>query len=90
MTLATNAPIVVLGAGPAGMAAAWRLSELGRRVTVLEKDGAVGGMGKTITVGVFASSKEHALTGIWWDIVQTAANAPCFASRIVDITHLLS
>jgi protoporphyrinogen oxidase len=47
-------PIVVLGAGPAGMSAAWRLSELGRRVIVLEKDAAVGGMGKTITVGPYA------------------------------------
>jgi protoporphyrinogen oxidase len=46
--------IVVLGGGPAGMAAAWRLSELGCPVTVLEKDGKVGGMGKTITVGKYA------------------------------------
>ena len=44
-------PIVVLGAGPAGLSAAWRLSELGYPVTVLERDGAVGGMGKTIRVG---------------------------------------
>jgi protoporphyrinogen oxidase len=36
------------------MAAAWRLSELGRVVTVLEKDRAVGGMGKTIAVGKYA------------------------------------
>jgi protoporphyrinogen oxidase len=47
-------PIVVLGAGPAGMAAAWRLSELGEKVVVLEKDAAVGGMGKTITLGKYA------------------------------------
>ena len=33
------------------MSAAWRLSALGRSVVVLEKDSAVGGMGKTITVG---------------------------------------
>lgn len=46
--------VVVLGAGPAGMSAAWRLSELGVPVTVLERDGAVGGMGKTITVGDYA------------------------------------
>ena len=46
--------IVVLGAGPAGMSAAWRLSELGHRVVVLEKDSAVGGMGKTITVGKYS------------------------------------
>ncbi len=44
-------PIVILGAGPAGMSAAWRLSALGHKVVVLEKDTAVGGMGKTIKVG---------------------------------------
>jgi protoporphyrinogen oxidase len=46
--------IVVLGAGPAGVSAAWRLSELGYPVTVLERDAAVGGMGKTINVGDYA------------------------------------
>jgi protoporphyrinogen oxidase len=46
--------VVVLGAGPAGMSAAWRLSQRGHRVTVLEKDTAVGGMGKTITLGRYA------------------------------------
>ena len=43
--------IVVLGAGPAGISAAWRLTKLGYRVTVLERDGAVGGMGRTIQFG---------------------------------------
>lgn len=45
--------IVVLGAGPAGITAAWRLSELGFPVTLLERDGAVGGMGKTLKVGQY-------------------------------------
>src|SRR5499427_7195959 len=36
------------------MSAAWRLSELGQPVVVLERDGAVGGMGKTIRVGPYA------------------------------------
>ena len=49
----SNERIVVLGAGPAGVAAAWRLSERGFPVTVLEKDTAVGGMGKTIPVGKY-------------------------------------
>jgi protoporphyrinogen oxidase len=43
--------IVVLGAGPAGIAAGWRLSELGFPVTVLERDAAVGGMAKTVQIG---------------------------------------
>ncbi|HKB10388.1 MAG TPA: FAD-dependent oxidoreductase [Vicinamibacterales bacterium] len=47
-------PVVVLGAGPAGMSAAWRLAEQGHKVVVLEKDSAVGGMGKTIAVGPYA------------------------------------
>ena len=50
---AAHAPVVVLGAGPAGISAAWRLSARGHRVIVLEKDGAVGGMGKTIALGKY-------------------------------------
>jgi protoporphyrinogen oxidase len=46
--------IVVLGGGPAGMSAAWQLSQRGYPVTVLEKDGAVGGMGKTIAIGPYS------------------------------------
>src|SRR5258706_12822350 len=36
------------------MSAAWRLSEMGHKVVVLEKDTAVGGKGKTIAVGKYA------------------------------------
>src|SRR5579862_9687782 len=36
------------------MAAAWRLSQLGQRVTVLEKASTVGGMAKTIAVGPYS------------------------------------
>src|SRR5947199_318484 len=43
--------VVVLGAGPAGISAAWRLSELGYPVTVLDRNDAVGGMARTITLG---------------------------------------
>ncbi len=42
------------GAGPAGISAAWRLTKLGYPVTVLERDGAVGGMGRTIKVGDYS------------------------------------
>src|SRR5262245_3199966 len=43
--------VVILGAGPAGISAAWRLTKLGFPVTVLERDGAGGGMGRAIKVG---------------------------------------
>ena len=46
--------VVILGGGPAGMSAAWRLSALGIQTTVIERDSAVGGMGKTIQVGGYA------------------------------------
>lgn len=46
-----RATVAILGAGPAGISAAWRLSELGYRVTVFDRDDAVGGMGRTITIG---------------------------------------
>lgn len=44
-------PVIVLGAGPAGMSAGWRLAERGVPVTVLERDAAVGGMGRTLQLG---------------------------------------
>ena len=39
---------VVIGAGPAGLAAAHELSVLGREATVLEKDDQVGGIARTV------------------------------------------
>ena len=46
--------VVILGAGPAGISAAWRLTKLGYPVTVLERDEAVGGMGRTIKFGDYS------------------------------------
>lgn len=40
--------IVVLGGGLAGLSAAWKLSEAGHEVTVVEKENYVGGMSATI------------------------------------------
>lgn len=44
-------PIVILGAGVAGLAAAWKLSALGRRVVVLERAEQIGGLAATVTFG---------------------------------------
>ena len=48
-------PVVVLGAGPAGMSAGWQLAERGTPVTVLERDATVGGMGKTLQLGDYGA-----------------------------------
>src|SRR5437667_2822159 len=53
--MTSTLPVVVLGAGPAGIAAGWRLAEKGRRVTVLEREAAVGGMGRTLQLGDYGA-----------------------------------
>src|SRR5262245_56503212 len=45
--LRPNDHVVVIGAGPAGLTAAYLLSKLGQRVTVLEADSVVGGLSRT-------------------------------------------
>ena len=41
---------LVIGAGPAGLAAAWLLAKKGVNVTVVEKEKNVGGISRTLTV----------------------------------------
>ncbi|WP_064605202.1 FAD-dependent oxidoreductase [Photobacterium sp. J15] len=49
MSISSNKHIAVLGAGPAGLMAAWELVEAGYQVTVIERDDHVGGMCATQT-----------------------------------------
>ena len=42
-------PVVVIGAGPAGISAAWQLAKRGIPVEVIEQDSMVGGLAKTIS-----------------------------------------
>ena len=45
-------PIVIMGAGPAGLTAAWQLIRAGREVVVWEADPAyVGGISRTVAGG---------------------------------------
>lgn len=43
----TNSDILIIGAGPAGITAAFELDRTGKRVTVIEKESSVGGLAKT-------------------------------------------
>lgn len=45
-----GADVVVLGAGPAGLGAAWRLARTGRSVVVLEREPVVGGLSASFEV----------------------------------------
>lgn len=45
----SNQHIVVIGAGPAGLSAAWQLAKRGIAVDVIERDNMVGGLAKTIS-----------------------------------------
>lgn len=45
--------VIVLGAGMAGLSAAYRLAKGGKSVLVLEKDSAIGGLAKTLTIDGF-------------------------------------
>jgi protoporphyrinogen oxidase len=57
-----SADLVVLGAGPAGLAAAWRAASTGRSVTVLERADRVGGLAASFDVaGVRVDHGSHRL-----------------------------
>jgi protoporphyrinogen oxidase len=60
--MSCSADLIVLGAGPAGLAAAWRAAAAGREVLVLDRAPAVGGMAGSFTVdGVRVDHGSHRL-----------------------------
>ncbi len=60
--MTSGADLAVLGAGPAGLAAAWRAARAGQSVILLERAGAVGGMAASVTVdGVRVDHGSHRL-----------------------------
>jgi protoporphyrinogen oxidase len=72
-----DTPIVIIGAGPAGLTAAYELAQAGRSVLVLEKLGEVGGLARTENYRGFSFdigghrffTKEPAVNRLWRSIL---------------------
>jgi len=70
-------PTLVLGAGPAGLTAAYVLGKAGRRAIVLEADRQVGGLAKTVEIDGFRFdlgghrffTKAHEVEALWHEIM---------------------
>ncbi len=43
--------VIIIGAGMTGLGTAWKLSENGYQVKILESDEVIGGLAKTIKIG---------------------------------------
>lgn len=77
MGLATDPEVVVVGAGPAGLTAAYELSKRGVAATVLEADEVVGGISRTVERdgwrfdigGHRFFTKVPEVEAIWWEIL---------------------
>src|SRR6185295_16700836 len=48
MTGTESKPVVIIGAGPAGLTAAYELNKAGVRSVILEKDDVLGGLSRTV------------------------------------------
>ncbi len=74
---AGNAQVVILGAGPAGLTAAYELSRMGVHCTVLERDSGPGGLARTVDYkgylfdlgGHRFYTKAPLVERIWFDVL---------------------
>src|SRR5204863_3004121 len=69
--------VVIIGAGPAGLTAAYQLSKAGCTSTILESDTVVGGISRTVQRdgwrfdigGHRFFTKVRAVDDLWWEIL---------------------
>jgi oxygen-dependent protoporphyrinogen oxidase len=69
-------PVIVVGAGPGGLAAAWRLQRAGHKVRILEKDPKVGGrMQSTLKDGFVVDRAAQIIPDAYANILGIVAEA---------------
>jgi len=78
--------IAVVGAGPAGMAACWRLAKMGYEVCVFEKDDVVGG---ALNLIPDYRLPRNVIEADWQYILQCGNITSCFNSEISNFEKLL-
>ena len=54
-----NSSVVIIGAGPAGLTAAYELNKLGSRAVIIEADQQVGGLGTVNTETAYHEDGHH-------------------------------
>jgi len=87
--------VLIAGAGPAGLTAAYTLAKLGHKPTVLEADNQVGGLSKTVNFGGYRFdigghrffSKVPFVNDLWNEILQTDLLIRQRLSRILYRGH---
>ncbi|HEV3073245.1 MAG TPA: NAD(P)-binding protein, partial [Thermoanaerobaculia bacterium] len=74
---AVDGPVAIIGAGPAGLGAAWELARMGLPAIVFERDRVVGGLSRTVEHGGYRFdigghrffSKSRLVTETWREIL---------------------
>ncbi len=78
--------LVVLGGGPGGYSAAFRAADLGRSVTLVEKDAVLGGV--CLNVGCIPSKTLLHVTGVLEETERLRAAGVTFGNVSVDLQQL--
>ncbi|MEG0638845.1 MAG: NAD(P)/FAD-dependent oxidoreductase [Clostridia bacterium] len=82
--------VLMIGAGPAGLTAAYELVKRGYRVTVLEKSNQIGGISKTVCyggnrmdIGGHRFFSKDAEVMRWWEEIMPLQGAPSFDDKVL-------
>lgn len=83
--------VLIIGAGPAGLTAAYELLKRGYNVTILEKSKQIGGISKTVQYGGnrmdigghrFFSKDQEVMR--WWEEIMPMQGAPSYDDRALS------